>query len=201
MLGIYCIENWSGRRANRNSVRPLLQFLETSGVARFIHEKVSSVDELQGKIDDWAPRKQYPVAYLALHGSEHTVNVGRHEVNLDELLRTDPDDQAVDLSGKTLFLASCSTLAADRRSLKRAVKATQLNTLCGYGSDVEWFAAASFDLLVLSALSQHKRTSNGVKYLHRNHGSFLRTMQFKSEPAWRPTPIRKTTTPLDAKTS
>src|SRR4030095_12881705 len=27
--GIYCMENWSGRRANRDSVRPVLEFLET----------------------------------------------------------------------------------------------------------------------------------------------------------------------------
>jgi hypothetical protein len=30
------LKNWSGRRANRNSVRAMLEFLEASGVARFI---------------------------------------------------------------------------------------------------------------------------------------------------------------------
>jgi hypothetical protein len=104
--GIYCIENWSGRRANRNSVRPMLEFLETSGVARFIYERVSTIGQLEDAIDDWAPRKQHPLCYLALHGSPDTVYVGRHEMRLKDLLLIDrgENERAVNLSGKVLFL-------------------------------------------------------------------------------------------------
>src|SRR3954470_1895416 len=96
--GIYCIENWSGRRANRNSVLPVLEFLETSGAARFIHERVSTLNELEHRLDDWAPRKQHAICYLALHGSPKSVYVGRHELSLEDLLLVDQgnDQRAVD---------------------------------------------------------------------------------------------------------
>lgn len=188
-LGIYCIENWSGRRANRNSVRPVLEFLETSGAARFIHERVAKLDELESRLDDWAPRKQYPLCYLALHGSPESVNVGRHELTLEALLLIDQgaDERPVDLSGKTLFLASCSTLLSDRSWLRKVASDTGLNTLCGYGTDVDWFEAAAFDVLVLSALSRYTRSSDAIKYLRQQHGGFVRRMQFRSEPHWTPT--------------
>lgn len=186
--GIYCIENWSGRRANRNSVRPVLQFLETSGIARFVHERVSTLGELEHRLDDWAPRKQYPICYLALHGTAESVRVGRHALSLEDLLLIDQGDdkQPVDLKGKTLFLASCSTLAGNRRWLQKVRHETNANTLCGYGRDVEWFEAAAFDLLVLSSLCNRSRASDAIKYLHREHGGFVRRMQFRSEPDWRP---------------
>jgi len=59
--GIYGIENWSGHSANRNSVLPVLGFLATSGAARFIHERVSTLSELEHGVDDWAPRKQHQI--------------------------------------------------------------------------------------------------------------------------------------------
>jgi hypothetical protein len=185
--GIYCIENWSGRRANRNSVRPVLEFLGTSGVARFIHERVSTLGELEHRLDDWADRKQYPLCYLALHGSPESVHVGRHELRLEDLLLIDQgDERPIDLKGKTLFLASCSTLASDRRWLRKVASDSKLNTLCGYGRDVEWFEAAAFDLLVLAAMCEYARASDAIKYLRREHGGFVKRMRFSSEPNWTP---------------
>ena len=186
--GIYCIENWSGRRANRNSVRPVLEFLETSGVARFIYERVSTLDELEHRVDDWAPRKQYPLCYMALHGSPQAVYVGRHEMTLEDLLLIDQGDdkRPVNLSGKTLFLASCSTLTSDRRWLRKVARDTKLNTLCGYARDVEWFESAAFDLLVLSPLCSYRRPSDAIKYLRREHGGFVSRMHFGSQPIWSP---------------
>ena len=188
--GIYCIENWSGRLANRDSVRPLLEFLDNSGIARFVHQRVSTLDELEHRLDDWAPRKQYPVCYLALHGSPESVQVGRHVLSLEDLLLIDQEaeeKQPVDLKGKTLFLASCSTLASNRRWLQKVRHETNANTLCGYGRNVEWFEAAAFDLLVLSSLCNRSRASDAIKYLRREHSGFVRRMQFRSEPDWKPT--------------
>ena len=184
--GIYCIENWSGRRANRDSVRPILDFLETSGVARVIHQRVSTLGQLEDAIDDWAPRKQHPLCYLALHGSPDSVYVGRHEMGLNDLLLIDrgDDERAVNLRGKVLFLASCSTLTGNRRELRNVVSETELRTLCGYGGYVEWFEAAAFDLLALSALCSYDQASNAVKYLRREHPGFVKRTRFKSEPNW-----------------
>ena len=164
----------------------MLEFLESSGVARCIYERVSTLGQLEDAIDDWAPRKQHPLCYLALHGSPDTIYVGRHEMSLEDLLLIDHGDneRAVNLRGKVLFLASCSTLTGDRRKLRKVVKDTKLNTLCGYGGYVEWFEAAAFDLLALSALCGYDQASSAVKYLRREHGGFVRRMRFRSEPNW-----------------
>lgn len=186
-LGIYCIENWSGRRANKNSVKPVLDFLEASGVARSIHAPVSTLDELQHRIDDWAPRKQYPVGYLALHGSEENVWVGSEQLHLEDLMLLESaTGSTVNLTGKTLFLASCSTLATNRRWLGNLRDQTKAGTVCGYGLDVEWFSAAAFDLLLLAALAQYRRPADAIKYLRREHPGFAQSMAFRSEPDWRP---------------
>ena len=55
----------------------MLDFLETSGVARSIHERVSALGELENRLDDWRPRKQCSLCYLALHGSPESVYVGQ----------------------------------------------------------------------------------------------------------------------------
>ena len=68
---------------------PVLEFHATSGAARFIHERVSTLSELEHRVDDWAPRKQYQICYLALHGSAEAVCVGRHKLSLDDLLLLD----------------------------------------------------------------------------------------------------------------
>lgn len=187
-LGIYCIENWSGRRTNRDSVKPVLDYLEAAGEARYIHERVSTLDELEHRLDDWAPRKQYTVCYLALHGSPQHVWVGSHELSLQDLLLVDQgdDERPVDLTGKTLFLASCSTLATDASWLQNVRRQTRLNTLCGYGREVEWFEGGAFDLIALSALANYKRSSDAIKYLRREHAGFVDWIDFRSEPAWGP---------------
>jgi hypothetical protein len=180
-LGVYCIENWSGRRANRDSVKPLLDYLEVGGVARYVHERVSTAAELEHRLDDWAPRKLYPVCYLALHGSPESVWVGSEEVALEDLLLAAPS-----LEGKTLFLSSCSTLATSRAWLRKLRAGTRLNTICGYDRDVEWFEGASFDLLLLSALSSYSRPSDAVKYVRREHPGLVKWIGFRTEPDWAP---------------
>jgi hypothetical protein len=99
----------------------MLEFLEISGVARCIYERVSTLGQLEDAIDDWAPRKQDPLCYLALHGSPDTIYVGRHEMSLEGLLLIDHGDneRAVNLRGKVLFLASCSTLTGTAANCAR----------------------------------------------------------------------------------
>ena len=204
--GIYCIENWSGRRANRNSVRPMLEFLESSGVARCIYERVSTLGQLEDAIDDWALAQAAPA--LLPRASW----IARHD------LRRSTRDEA-------------RRSAADRSRGQRAGRQSQgqgpvLGLMLdpyggppqtargGQGHETEHalrlrglrrgFEAAAFDLLALSALCGYDQASSAVKYLRREHGGFVRRMRFRSEPNWdelRELPYPRSSVPRAARLS
>lgn len=80
-LGVFCIENWSGKLANRAAVLPVLEFLDRSGAIRTIPQRISSPDELRRYFTSWKDRNSYPVGYLALHGSPGSVRVGSKSIH------------------------------------------------------------------------------------------------------------------------
>src|SRR3954469_25402077 len=131
--GIFCIENWTGDLRSRATVLPLLQFLAASDGTRFIHQRVSTPRELRHYLGRFAALGEYRVGYLALHGDRGVVRVGRHDLTLEHLAAWSSLDMAsatrdedlddpewtVDLTGKVLYLGSCSSLRVSRERLAR----------------------------------------------------------------------------------
>src|SRR4051812_30970924 len=93
--GIFCIENWHKELGPRATVRPLLEFLNSSGGARFIHQRVSTPRELHHYVALFADQDRHRVGYLAMHGIKGKVLVGSHPVSLERLAtwaRLDAED-------------------------------------------------------------------------------------------------------------
>jgi hypothetical protein len=210
--GIFCVENWSERLTEHNSVRPLLEFMAPRGHGvRYVHRHVDSGDQLNYYLDRWLWLSRYQLGYFAFHGSPGQVYVGNEPLTLRRLLMwsheesprtedlTDEEIAAreaqrghdwIALAGKVLYLGSCSTPAVrDRYELDDLRAKTGDVAICGYTRDVFWYEAAAFDLLLLSELAyalELKRPKPGVERalnrLRVRHRRLVMNLGFISSP-------------------
>ena len=210
--GIFCIENWSKDLRSSGTVGPLLDFMSSSGDARVIHQRVSTVYELTHYLRRFSALRSYQVAYLALHGDRGKVYVGDEGVELEDLVtwtmlsgrrsggvgsNGDSDDSVIDLRGKVLYFGSCGSLGIPRDRLRLMREETGAAAVCGYMRQVDWYAAASFEILLLATLVNavdgnrsgdvHRSLPPAISGLRRSAGTFVdRTLGFVCEPDWRP---------------
>ena len=164
--GVFCIENWSGRLETPDSVQPLLDLLELNGAASALvsalQHHVSSATTCSG-----SPSSATTRWALALHGNPGGVYVGSQRISLETLTawsskvdkaraldgRGQPTDWLLNLEGKVLYLGSCASLRVSRKRLQELRKSTGAVAICGYTKSVDWFDAAAFEVLLLSALA------------------------------------------------
>jgi hypothetical protein len=204
--GIFCIENWSGNLASRDTVAPLLRFLVERQAARVIHRQVETQPELRHYLSRFAALESYSVGYIAMHGARGQVRVGAKSIDLETLIEwSDLRDGApaldleteeeiewtLDLTGKVLYLGSCATLHVPPERLKAFRKKSGALAVCGYTRDVEWIESGAFDIMLLSSLAEATEGSPStvhaaVKRLRKHAGDLLDNLGFVCEPDWRP---------------
>jgi hypothetical protein len=200
--GVFCIENWSERMDSRDTVLPLLEFLERSGGPRVIHQRVQTKRELGHYLSKFAELKRYPVGYLAVHGKPGGLWVGSEPVKLETLTawsemeeapaldgRGEPTEWVLDLRGKVLYLGSCATLEVSPDRLKRFRTTTGAIAVCGYTKSIDWFESGGFDVTLLSALAdaldKRKHTARpAIERLRRDAGNLLDRLGFVCDPPW-----------------
>ena len=208
--GVFCIENWSGDLRSPATVLPVLDFLRTHDAARVIHQRVSTPQELAHYMKWFAGNKTYRVAYLGLHGQRGKVFVGSVPVDLRTLVEWSSDDPrtrhlrtpnpsgeseeewVLDLTGKVLYLGSCASLSVSPKRLKELREETGATAICGYRRSVDWYEAAGFDIMLLSALADATdgaphSVAAAVKRIRKRAGGLVdSTLGFVCEPDWRP---------------
>jgi hypothetical protein len=155
---------------------------------------------------------RYPLGYFALHGDPGHLYVGAERLTLTRLLRlshdelpraeelsaeelavreSQPEHDWVSLTGKVLYMGSCSTLAVrDPGELDDLRAETGAIAICGYTKDVSWYEAAAFDLVLLSELAsalELKRPKPAVERalnrLYATHRDLVRRLGFISSPS------------------
>lgn len=170
-MGIFCLEGeWDKDLRVRDSVVPSLELLDRLGVARYIHRDVATRDELVYYLTEWTKKKyaKYEVLYLAMHGDEGGVSLGRDEVTLKEIA----DLLKGRCAGRTIHFGSCLVLGASDAELKRFIATTGAVAVTGYETRVDWIASAAFEVLLLDRLVQGGRGGTVYRHLHRDHGQF-----------------------------
>ena len=202
--GIFCIENWSANLASKDSVLPLLQFIEQRQTARTIHQQVDTPRILRHYLYRFSDLRQYPICYLALHGSKGHVDVGNQSLSLKEFISwfysegrepgpgapPHPDDEWVfDFSNKVLYFGSCSSLKVDGDDLAEIRYQTVARAVFGYTEDVDWYESAGFHVLLLSSVAEAMSKGPAalpaaIKRLRRRSGSLMETLGFTCDPKW-----------------
>jgi len=177
--GIFCLEGeWSSKLTDRTSVRPHLDMLTPIGVtAPLIHRDVATREEFFYYCEKWLQKQyaHYSLGYFAFHGNEACINLGRHEITLQ--------DMAAFLgrraSGRTIYFGSCSTMAVPDKELLSFVRQTDVRAVCGYTKKVDWLDSAAFDYILLPLLLDRAYTKTVYSSLARDHAGFVRGLGFR----------------------
>lgn len=172
---IFCLEGeWESDLRQRVSVEPILELLDKLGIAKSIHRDVATSPELEYYLEKWKQKRydRYGVLYLAMHGSEENLHLGRDAVSLDEL------EAALKGSckGKAIYFGSCLTMKAQPKRLQEFARVTGARVVVGYRKSVPWLESAAFEVLLLDRLAQVLRSDAIFNHLSRDHGNFAKSL-------------------------
>jgi hypothetical protein len=168
---------WSTRLTAKESVRPLLEYLEAVGEIRFLHERARTPDTAVHLLRTWTQRQydHYPLGYFGFHGIPGVLLFGRgRRLTMDELAKV--LDGAC--AGRTLYFGSCAFLNVDRRRIETFRHRTRARCIAGYRKDVDWFESAAFDVLLFEALTRYQRIDAAHRWLLRRYPGLVRTLGF-----------------------
>jgi hypothetical protein len=163
---IFCLEGlWEQDLTKKSTILPILDLLYLNDNIEFIYRDCATKEETEFYLQKWTQEKYayFPILFLAFHGEEGTIHIGKTNYPVDRLSEI--------LSGKCanaiIFFASCMTLKMDKRKLKKILVKTGALAICGYRSDVDWMKSAAFELLVLNEMQRNSLTVQGVDAIRR----------------------------------
>lgn len=166
--GVFCLEGeWDSDLRQRVSVEPVLELLERLRLAQYIHRDVATLPEFEYYLKKWGQKRyrDFPILYLAMHGEEGMLHLGRDSLALADLadLMEGKADRGI------VYFASCSTMMHDEEALKEFVKRTGATAAIGYWQDVDWLEAAGFEVFLLERLLRGNRSDAFFRGITREH--------------------------------
>ncbi|MFN0010523.1 MAG: DUF6642 family protein [Phycisphaerales bacterium] len=189
---IFCLEgDWYGDLKNPSTVRPVFDLLrQVYPNVNYIYRSIGTPAEFKHFLGVWKQRRfaDYPILYLAFHGSPGKVHVGdqrRREgvLSLDEISRI----LGSHCKGRLIHFGACSVLAGDRRHLTRFLASTGALAISGYRTDIGWMHSAAFEVFLLMAMQMQKPTRSGAaaveRRVHEMAGKQARELTFRMEVA------------------
>lgn len=199
MKGIFCLEGfWNGDHRDQTTVYPVLDLMKRINNQEFIHHRVGTVEEFIFSIERWKTkgfRSKYPILYLAFHGEKGLIKVGKQKITLDELASY----MGNKCEGTIVYIGSCETLQLDKRLLQKFMQQTKVLAILGYKKEINWLRSASFEIQMLSYLTENLFDSKGIdktyNLIHENCKSLINELQFrmeKNEREWFPRKRKKT---------
>lgn len=190
--GIFCLEgDWWNDLNRKSSVRPILELVNQAPDKdiHFAHRDVGTIEEFNHYCKKWIQgrMKNFKILYLAFHGSkEGGLHIGdQRKVNRDTTLETLAEILGGNITGRIIHFGSCGTLAVDRRLIQKFLRNTGLLAVTGYKREVDWMYSASFEVLLLDALTRVPFTRKGMIEARENmlteHRAMCKTLNFRME--------------------
>lgn len=164
--GIFSIEGlWNRDLRDPLTVAPALELLKLYDFIPYIHRVCATSAELQYSLTQWTLKRymQYPILYIVSHGEEYGIDIPEGFVSLDQIAEILEDR----CSNKIIIISSCSTLAINKRYIKRFLKQTGALAIGGYRSDVDWIRSAAFEILFLYEMQRNEFSGHGIDAIMR----------------------------------
>jgi hypothetical protein len=162
MKGVFCLEGfWYNDHRDKTTVYPILDLANKYYDVPFLHHKCGTKEEFVFALKRWTTRsfsKKYPLLYLAFHGCNGMIKIGKEELTLAEL----EEMMRGKCSGTVIYFSSCETMNVDRRKLKQFLKCTEALAILGYRQKVNWLASAFFDIQLLYYLQKYPYDLSGI---------------------------------------
>jgi hypothetical protein len=171
--GVFCLEGmWDLDLRNRSTVRPILELLHQAKDIPYIYRDCATTEELHYYLEKWPQKRyhRYPILYLAFHGLETGIRVGGMLFSLDDFAEL----FAGRCKKSIVMFGSCSTLATDKRHLKRFLDVTGALAICGYKNEVDWLRSTAFELLLISTLQENEFSGRGLSAIRRKTDQIAR---------------------------
>ena len=158
---VFCIEGlWDSDLRSTITIKPGLDLLQTNGL-KYIYKDAATKEELNFYLKKFKQKRysDYPILYLGFHGKEQLIELSNGSVSIEDLGKT--------LKGacknKVVILASCSTLNTTKKGIEAFREITQSLAVIGYKSDVDWFEATAFEIMLIDVLYHNAFDGRGLK--------------------------------------
>ncbi len=164
--GIFCIEGlWDPDLRVSSSVEPLLDLLNLNALISYIHMDAATHEEFEFYVKKWMQKRYdgYPILYIASHGSESGIKVGKDAYSVGALA----DLLAGKCANRIIVFSSCSTLRIAKRELRRFLEKTEALAVCGYRVDVDWLRSTAFELLLFAQIQKNEFSGRGAEAIDR----------------------------------
>lgn len=157
--------------------------------ARLIHRNAATRDEFTHYFGHWAARRydDFPVAYLAYHGSRGRLHLGRDEITLAELADLTPRA----LTGRAIYFGACGTMSAPDEELCDFASRTGVWAIAGYTRTVDWAESAAFDFTLLPELLDSIDVKKLYARLCKRHPYFVDRLGLRLATADWASPARR----------
>ena len=175
---IYCLEgDWQKDLRKQSTIHASLVFLETNCDIKYIHKHCGTSESLTYYLSQWKLKKysNYSICYLAFHGFEGGVLVGKNEVKLDEIAEILKDS----CKDKIIFFGSCLVLQTERSKINDFLQKTGALCVCGYKVSVDFLASSVFEMLVMDMFQQYKDISCVQRDIDKYYSTLAKELDFK----------------------
>ncbi|MBN1948891.1 MAG: hypothetical protein JW784_04035, partial [Candidatus Cloacimonetes bacterium] len=131
----------------------------------YFHADCATVEELIFYLQKWSLKKyrRFPILYLAFHGSENGIWLGKKFFSLKELSSI----LANKCLNRIIVLAACGTLNINKKHLNLFLAETQALAICGYRLTVPWIESTAFELIMLAAMQDNNFDGRGVNAIQK----------------------------------
>jgi hypothetical protein len=173
---VFCLEEsmWEDDLVDRESVLPMLEFLERSWKIEYIHRHVATRAEFEEYLAYWRGiKRSWSLAYFAFHGSPGGFCVhGEADDSFEPLVEL--ADKVGRSTGAVYHLGTCSTLKGPKgaAAAREFLRKTNAAALTGFIKDVDRVEAAAADLLLLDHLAQADSPGEAIRAMRRRHTEF-----------------------------
>lgn len=180
--GIYCLEigEWYASLKDRCSVEPVLQLLHQSPkCVPYIHRDISTFPELEFYLKKWTlgKHRDYPILYLAFHGSSGAIHLYKSNGQRDTVTT---DDLFQLLEGKChrriIHFGACSVLDMHGHKINNYLRKSGAVAISGYKKDVDWMHSSIYDLLYFSELQENTFFIPGVAAVKKRMTKYAQGM-------------------------
>ena len=175
---IYCLEgNWEKDLRRKMSVDFSLMFLEKNCDIKYIHKHCGTKETLMYYLSAWKLKKykSYSICYLAFHGLEGEIIIGKDCITLEEIA----DELKGACTDKIMFFGSCLVLQADRSRINNFLEKTGALCVCGYKASVDFLASSVFEMLVMDMMQSYKDMSCVQRDIGLYYSALAKELDFK----------------------
>lgn len=175
--GVLCLEGeWGNSLTDGRSVLPVLELLQSTESANFVHRRISTTAEFCHQLEKWLVAVEgddlgsFTTLFIAAHGNEGILCFDEgedSEITLDEL------GEFMNGGAREcyVYFGSCGTMSSSDDELQKFRVRSGARAVLGYTEEVDWLTTAAFEALLINEMANSRNGAQLFDRLRENYGS------------------------------